>query len=118
MEPMAHDFFTPQPIMGTRAYYLRNILHDWGDEKCLIILLNKAAAMKPWYSKVLVNEFAIFRPRPLCLLGAIERAEKQWRELLTTAGLQIERIWTAEPESQSIIEARLAGPGVDDGEST
>ena len=27
VEPMGHDFFTPQPIKGARAYYLRYIIH-------------------------------------------------------------------------------------------
>lgn len=74
--------------------------------------------MKPGYSKVLVNEFAIpdskacaFAMRSdfmvMALAGAVERTESQWRELLGAAGLQIDKVWTAEPESQSIIEASL-----------
>lgn len=86
--------------------------------KCLAILRNIVDAMKPGYSKVLVNEFAITDHDPcafstrsdimvMALGGAIERTEKQWIELLTAAGLQVARIWTAEPESQSLIEAVL-----------
>ncbi|KAF2829409.1 o-methyltransferas-like protein [Ophiobolus disseminans] len=118
MEAMAHDFFTPQPVEGARVYYLRSILHDWDDAKCTIILQNIASAMKPGYSKVLINEFSIpgrgasaFTMRSdfmvMALAGAVERTENQWHVLLNSAGLKIDRIWTAEPESESIIEASL-----------
>lgn len=105
--------------VGARVYYFRNILHDWDDAKCLAILRNTVSAMAPGYSKVLLNEFAItdkhasaFAMRSdlmvMSLAGAIERTEQQWRMLLETAGLKIDRIWSAERESQSIIEASLA----------
>ena len=93
-------------------------MHDWDDQKCLAILRNIVAAMKPGYSKVLVNEFNIpdqaacaFSMRSdfmvMALAGAVERTETQWHGLLAAAGLRIDRIWTAELESQSIIEASL-----------
>lgn len=74
--------------------------------------------MRRGYSKVLVNEFAIadrdacaFSMRSdfmvMALAGAIERTKRHWYELLGAAGLKIDQIWTAEPESQSIIEASL-----------
>lgn len=28
IEAMGHDFFTPQPIHGAKAYFLHSILHD------------------------------------------------------------------------------------------
>ena len=31
-EAQTHNFFTPQPIKGTRAYFLHSILHDWSDD--------------------------------------------------------------------------------------
>jgi hypothetical protein len=74
--------------------------------------------MKPGYSKILINEFAIpgrrasaFATRSdfmvMALAGAVERTEKQWHKLLESVGLKIDRIWTAEPDSQSVIEASL-----------
>jgi hypothetical protein len=27
----AHDFFTPQPVKGARAYFMRSVLHDVGE---------------------------------------------------------------------------------------
>ena len=44
--PMAHDFFTPQPVMGARAYYLHSVLHDWDDEKSRRILSRLGLAMQ------------------------------------------------------------------------
>lgn len=74
--------------------------------------------MKPGYSKILINDFCIadknasaFSMRcdlmVMSLAGAVERTEKQWHQLLDKAGLKVDRIWTAEPESQSLIEASL-----------
>ncbi|KAG9023869.1 hypothetical protein FS837_005595 [Tulasnella sp. UAMH 9824] len=33
-----HNFFQPQPVKGANVYFLRWILHDWSDEKCIEIL--------------------------------------------------------------------------------
>lgn len=46
-EPMAHDFFTPQPMRHARAYHLHSILHDWDDKDSLRILENLKPALKP-----------------------------------------------------------------------
>jgi demethylsterigmatocystin 6-O-methyltransferase len=78
--------------------------------------------MRRGYSKVLINDFAIpdrnacaFAMRSdfmvMALAGSVERTEGQWRELLAAAGLKVNRIWTAEPESQSILEASLVWIG-------
>ncbi|KAL9055588.1 MAG: hypothetical protein Q9162_003485 [Coniocarpon cinnabarinum] len=73
----AYDFFAPQPRKGARGspldccgratyhandhsvYYLRSILHDWADSKCLEILKRIGEAMEPGYSKLLLNEFIL-----------------------------------------------------------
>ncbi|PSN64812.1 S-adenosyl-L-methionine-dependent methyltransferase [Corynespora cassiicola Philippines] len=72
MEAMAYDFFETQPIKGARAYYLRNVLHDWNDIKCLAILRNIVDAIKPGYSKVLVNKFAITDHDPCAFLTKLD----------------------------------------------
>lgn len=58
-EATAHDFFTAQPVMGTRAYYLHSVLHDWGDDDCVKILEKLKPAMKPGYSSLLINEIIV-----------------------------------------------------------
>ena len=118
MEATAHDFFTPQPVRGARAYYLRAVLHDWDDNKCCAILNHIKDVMKPGYSKILVNDFAIppkgassFATHSdfmvMALAGAVERTEKHWRDLVGSVSLQIDQIWTGEPTSESIVEIGL-----------
>lgn len=56
IELQEHDFFTPQPIKGARAYFMRSVLHDWPDEQCRTILGHVKDAMEPGYSKILIND--------------------------------------------------------------
>ncbi|PKX97732.1 S-adenosyl-L-methionine-dependent methyltransferase [Aspergillus novofumigatus IBT 16806] len=118
MEVMAHDFFTEQPIKGARAYYFRSVLHDWDDDRCRVILGHIKDAMKPGYSRILINEFSI-PLRGACTFAthsdffvmsvnaAVERTEKQWYDLIESVGLKIDRIWTLEPDSESILEVSI-----------
>ncbi|KAJ5960860.1 Winged helix-turn-helix transcription repressor DNA-binding [Penicillium vulpinum] len=118
IEVTGHDFFTEQPIKGARAYYMHSVLHDWPDELCRKILANIVAAMKPGYSKVLVNENVIpdtgayWETTSLDLImmeiGSGERTERQWHALLECAGLKIVKIWTAQRGVESLIECELA----------
>lgn len=120
MEAMAHDFFTPQPIKGARAYYFRSVLHDWDDDTCRLILKHIRDAMKPGYSKILINEFNIPLKGPctfathsdfmvMSVNAAVERTERQWYDLIESAGLKIDKIWTLEPDSESILEVTIKG---------
>ncbi|KAL9099171.1 MAG: hypothetical protein Q9187_009536, partial [Circinaria calcarea] len=87
VEVMPYDFWTPQPIKGARAYYMRNIMHDYPDEKCITILHNIMAAMDKDSvilidDMILPNEKAPWRATQLDLLvmsalAAMERSEKQ-----------------------------------------
>ncbi|KZL71134.1 catechol o-methyltransferase [Colletotrichum incanum] len=56
---MEHDFLTEQPVKNARAYYMHSCLHDWPDDVCAKILAQIKAAMKPGYSKLLINENVI-----------------------------------------------------------
>ncbi|KAI1463483.1 uncharacterized protein F4812DRAFT_446295 [Daldinia caldariorum] len=38
---------------------MHSILHDWPDEQCVKILTRLSKVMKPRYSKLLINEYAI-----------------------------------------------------------
>ncbi|GAM39457.1 hypothetical protein TCE0_034r11023 [Talaromyces pinophilus] len=119
IEAMEHDFFKEQPIKGARAYYMHSILHDWPDNKCKEILTNLAQAMKPGYSKVLINENVIpdmdadWQTTSLDLImmtvfASQERTERQWHALVESAGLKIVNIFTAEKGVESLIECELA----------
>ena len=104
--------------IGARAYYLHSVLHDWDDASCLKILRNIVPAMRPGYSKLLINEYVVpdvgaawsitSMDWLMMALGAVkERTEKQWKALLGQAGLSISRIWTYEQGTESLIEAEL-----------
>ncbi|KAL4920630.1 S-adenosyl-L-methionine-dependent methyltransferase [Aspergillus aurantiobrunneus] len=118
IDVMGHDFFTEQPVKGARAYYMHSVLHDWPDDLCRKILANLVAAMKPGYSKLLVNENVIpdtgayWETTSLDVImmqiGSAERTERQWRALLESTGLRIVSIWTAQRGVESLIECELA----------
>ncbi|PYH48043.1 S-adenosyl-L-methionine-dependent methyltransferase [Aspergillus saccharolyticus JOP 1030-1] len=95
---MAYDFFTAQPVKGARTYYLHWILHDWADPQARTILSNISAAMKPGYSRLVINESidpdkgcdfatACISAMMMLQVGARERTEGQWRKLLPEVGL-------------------------------
>ena len=116
IESMSHDFFTEQPIAAAKVYYVKMVLHDWPTEQCREILSNIRSAMKPGYSRILVNEFVIpemdagYMDTGLDILmmavhGAQERREREWRELIERVeGLRLRKIWLVEGEGESIIE--------------
>ncbi|KAI1214680.1 S-adenosyl-L-methionine-dependent methyltransferase [Annulohypoxylon truncatum] len=119
IEVMTHNFLQEQPIKGSRAYYMHSVLHDWPDVEALKILARVKEAMKPGYSKVLINENVI-PPRNatweatgldilmMTLLASRERTEQDWRHLLGEAGLKITKIWTVANGVESLIECELA----------
>ncbi len=118
-EPTSHDFFTPQPVRNARAYHLHSVLHDWGDDDCVRILEQLKPAIKPGYSRVLINEIIVPSQGPtwpitsmdqlVFVLGAMrERTEAHWRSILERAGFKIVKIYSYELGSESLIEVDLA----------
>lgn len=119
IEPMPHDFFTEQPVKGARAYFMHSILHDWSDEKGREILTQLAKAMKPGFSKLLINENVIPATEAswestsidvlmMTLLASQERTAAQWQQLVESAGLKVVKIWTDLKGAESLIECELA----------
>jgi hypothetical protein len=119
IEVVGHDFFTPQPITGAKAYFLKLILHDWNDEKCREILSNIKTAMKPGHSKILINEAVIPNRKAswfdasqdiLMMLGhgAQERSEGSWRDLVESVGLKVTKIWEVKGSTEKLIELDFA----------
>ncbi|KAK2756094.1 hypothetical protein FQN54_005501 [Arachnomyces sp. PD_36] len=118
IEKMGYDFFTPQPVKGARVYYLHFILHDWPDMTARKILQQLHAAMKPGYSKLLIDDFILpDRGCPLypcvqdmCmmgLLGGLERSQRHWTELLTSEGFEVTGIYSSGDENEGILEAMV-----------
>ncbi|KAJ4160377.1 hypothetical protein NW754_003502 [Fusarium falciforme] len=119
IERTKYDFFTEQPIKGARAYYMHSVLHDWSDETCTKILKRAMGAMKPGYSKLLINENVIpntgaqweataLDVMMLTLLASRERTQENWENLLGNAGLKVCNIWTVANGVESLIECELA----------
>jgi hypothetical protein len=95
------DFFKNIPS-GSDAYLMSNILHDWPDEKCRIILRNCHRAMKA-ESKLLVmemlippgNEPSVAKLLDLEMLvttGGRERTEAEFKNLFESSGFRMSRI--------------------------
>ena len=101
-------------MIAARCYYLCNVLHDWPDNKCVQILSQIAKAMKPAYSKILLNEMVVARSRREDsghaerhdydgLLGGLRTYRKSLAELIEEAGLKIEKIWTESSDNEGVI---------------
>ena len=120
IEAMKHDFFTPQPIKGAKAYYLRTVLHDWPDKQAREILSNIRAVMNK-DSILLINENALpdsnvpLYPAELdmsmmVLFSSLDRTQTQFKELLDSAGFDLVQVWTPKviiPGSGTLFEAVL-----------
>ncbi|KAM4066531.1 o-methyltransferase [Hirsutella rhossiliensis] len=119
IETMSYDFFTEQPVKGARAYYLHSVLHNWPDKACVQILKRVKEAMEPGYSRLLINDQVVPRTgahwevtaldlEMMVLLGARERVEEEWYQLLENmADLRVEKIWTLANGLESVIECVL-----------
>lgn len=106
------DFFSP-PLPSGDVYTLRQIIHDWDDERSVIILRHCAQAMAA-DGKVLVIE-AIIPPgnepsrikfldlQMLVMTGGQQRTEEEYRQLYAAAGLHLTRVIPAGSEF-SIVE--------------
>lgn len=95
------DFLQGVPA-GADAYVLANVLHDWPDEKAAGILNNCRLAMKPGATLLIIemivppgNERSAAKLLDLEMMvvtGGRERGEDEFRRLLRSAGLNLQRI--------------------------
>ena len=109
------SFFESIPP-GAGAYFMKHILHDWGDEECAKILGACHNAMDD-KARLLICERIVpvgNKPSSAKLIdlhmmmtthGGRERTEKEYRALLAAAGFKVARVFpTSTP--WSLIEAR------------
>lgn len=107
------DFFQSVPAGGD-AYVLKNIIHDWSDERAITILKNIRQVI-PANGKVLTIEMVVEPgndPSPAKMFditmmvaeGGQERMESEQRELLRAAGFELTRI-VRTPSPACVIEA-------------
>lgn len=110
---VAGDFFESVPAGGD-TYTLKDIIHDWDDERAVAILRNCRRAMQPDAKLLLIErvlpadgEAAIGKMvdvTMMVLTGGMERTEDEYRALLEAAGFQLRRtVFTH--SSASVLEA-------------
>ncbi|OCK85027.1 S-adenosyl-L-methionine-dependent methyltransferase [Lepidopterella palustris CBS 459.81] len=115
VEEMAQDFFQPQAVKYAKYYYLRNILHDWPDASCRLILENTKAAMGP-HSMLLIDDIVLpnsgvhwqaaqLDMTMMFVLGAMERTREQWRALLDSVSMKMVKVVQYTSLGDSIIVA-------------
>lgn len=116
---MAHDFFKPQPVKGSRAYFMHAVLHDWPDSTAKTLLSNIKDAMTKGYSKLLIYEVVVpptgasinqttMDINMMTLLSAFERTQEAWTKLLTESDFKIVKFWPDPRQIETVIEAEIA----------
>ena len=102
-EFVSGDFFESVPA-GADVYLLKSVIHDWDDAKSRRILENVRRALRP-EARLLLLEW----PLPervtaadsnmvsvdlnmLVMVGGMERTEREYKELLASAGLRTARV--------------------------
>jgi hypothetical protein len=111
-KPLAGSFFEAAPTGGD-AYMMRHIIHDWDDDKALMILRNVRKVI-PAAGKLLVIEMVIepgnaadfakyLDLNMLALPGGQERTLAEYRELYARAGFHLDRV-VKTPSPVSVIE--------------
>lgn len=112
---VAGSFFEAVPS-GADAYFMKHILHDWGDRNCVQLLAACRRAMDA-RARLLIcerivpagNEPSSAKLIDLHMLmtnhGGMERTEAEYRQLLSESDFRLERI-VATGTPWSVIEAR------------
>ncbi len=106
------DFFQSVPG-GADTYTLKDILHDWDDERSTAILLNIRRAMSGGASLLVIERVIdpgneaqagkLVDITMLALTGGMERTRAQYQRLLEGAGLRMERIIATQSGSSIIV---------------
>ncbi|KAF7196059.1 O-methyltransferase hmp5 [Pseudocercospora fuligena] len=118
IEPMSHDFWTPQPVKNAKIYYFRRVLHDWPDEYASKILRHQADVMAE-DSVLLVAEMVVpdrvqredtwvyQLDLSMFMFSGKERSAADFAKLFESAGLELVKIWpSADGSTQAVIEGR------------
>jgi hypothetical protein len=111
-EVVVGDFFKSVPS-GADAILMKNVIHDWDDERSLTILKNCHKAL-PAAGKVILVEMVVptgnepsfaklLDLNMLVISGGRERTEAEYRTLFESAGFALSRI-LATPSPMSVIE--------------
>jgi len=117
VEMVSGDFFTSVPTGD--AYIMKNIIHDWDDERAGVILRNIRRAMTPETDGRVILLEAVIPPgnqpdfgklidlEMLLMPGGRERTADEFASLFERAGFRLARIVPTE-SPLSVIEARVS----------
>lgn len=110
----AGDTFKAIPA-GFDAYILKNVLHDWSDDKCAVLLERCRAAIPPYGKLIIVDSVMVpgNNPHPakwfdlhmMVALGGRERTEDEFRSLLSRAGFTMTMVKPLPAPAVGIVEA-------------
>lgn len=117
IEPVAHSFLDPQPekYKHAKAYYMRRVVHNWNDGNVIKMLTHLKEAMKPGYSKLLINDLvlpdegaalwpSLIDINMMGLFSGAERSETEFEKLLNKiGGLKVENIY-GDPSKDRLLE--------------
>lgn len=118
VQVVAGDMFVDDiPVEGD-VYVLSSVLHDWADAEAVAILRRCRAVMSDdarlvLFESVLADDDSwnlgkLVDLHMLVLFGAKERTEREWREVLATAGFTVTKVVPS--PGLAWIEARPAAP--------
>ncbi|TGO73651.1 hypothetical protein BELL_0344g00120 [Botrytis elliptica] len=108
------------PVKGALLYYLRYISHDWPQADMIQILNHIRRAMKPVYSKVIINDWIVpadgasklMTAQDLNMMatgGGMKCIQALHEKYIAAAGLKIRGIWKADDDiSESVVECEVA----------
>lgn len=93
-------------------------MHNWSDAKCAKILARIVEAMDPEYSTLLIDDYVLpdtraeLRASEMDILmwlhtAGLERTVSQWKNLLSTVGLELVQIWSSPRSNESVLETRV-----------
>ncbi len=117
VEKQVHDFFSPNPVKGARAYFMRAIAHDLSDQNTIRVLKQIVPVMER-DSKILIADNIIpegpqsgntaVMDMMMMAIGGKERTEKDFRDVIDAAGLKLDGVYRAgEHNTFAVIEASL-----------
>jgi hypothetical protein len=91
-----------ESVPSADAYVMKNVIHDWPDDKAIAILGAIKAAAPPGAKLLLLEMVVPDHDREflghyadmemLVLAGALERGLKQWTDLLRRGGFRMQRV--------------------------
>jgi hypothetical protein len=119
IEALPHDMFQPQPIKSAKAYFLRNVLHDWPDKQASIVLSHIHEAMDS-DSLLLISESLMPEEKVpfynvaadlsmMAAFSALDRTEAQFQQLIESCGFELVKVWKPDgfkPGAAVVFEAR------------